>query len=201
MTTLHEFEGESAADFDARSRTGYERRLTASGLPEGLWANRTWPETPATVAATAWATGTGPKLGLVLTGPVGVGKTTLAAQAFRHRLLGERGRWRSVPTLMAHLTAGFGTARYEEAVKLLDGTWMLGLDDLDKARPSEVAAERIFAAIDNTIASNKPLIVTTNLSLGQLGQRWPVEWSQPIVSRLVGHCEVVQMAGPDRRLG
>lgn len=199
MSGLLQFDGESDEEFRERWSLWHGRRVEASGLPPGL---RDGPEIEHVPdAVRRWADGE--INGLVLTGPVGVGKTTLAASAFVRRMWWHSGRgaWRSLPTLMAHLNAGFGTEQQEEAIKVIDGRYLLALDDLDKSRPNELAAERVFAAIDNTITNQLPLVVTTNASLPQLGAHWAKPWGQPIVSRLFGYCEVVEMKGRDRRLG
>jgi DNA replication protein DnaC len=197
------FEGESEEDFAGRYHRWSLNRIASAGVPPALRRLTPLADVDEEVATAVGRWVNGQVSGLVLSGPVGVGKTTLAASAFCQRMWidGGRGSWRSLPTLMAHLNAGFGTAEQEEAIKVIDGRGMLALDDLDKSRPNELAAERVFAAIDNTITNQHPLLVTTNATLPQLAAHWPPEWGKPIVSRLKGYCQVVVLEGRDRRLG
>ncbi len=201
--TMYRFEGEAEEDYAARYHRWTDGRIASAGVPVGLRRYSPLTDVDPTVAERVgrWVNGHG--RGLVLTGAVGVGKTTLAASAFCQRMWhdGQRGAWRSLPTLMNHLNAGFGTPEQAEAIKVIDGTGMLALDDLDKSRPNDLAAERVFAAIDNTITNQHPLLVTMNSSLPELAAHWPAAWGRPIVSRLKGYCDIVQINGRDRRLG
>jgi DNA replication protein DnaC len=139
--------------------------------------------------------------GFLLTGMVGRGKTMVAGAAALQHLQRRRPlRWCSAPILMARLSTGFGAPMHDWALEVLEGRHALVLDDIDKTRPSEYAAEQIFAAIDTRVENRVPLIVTSNLSLGQMAERWPENWADPIVSRLVGYCRVVRVEGEDWRL-
>lgn len=148
-------------------------------------------------AATDWAQVGG---GLLLTGEIGVGKTTLAGAACWTRLQSGLVLWVSVPLLFARLGAGFGTDDRDWALEALSGRGALVLDDLDKARPSEYAAEQVFLAIDQRVEHRKPLLITTNLDVGQLSDRWPEPYGDAIASRIVGYCTVIRVDGDDRRL-
>lgn len=195
-----EREAEERREAEAERGARVQRRIDSSGLPAGLGADLPTGAGAAREAARDWAAGRGPTI-LVLAGPVGVGKTTLAAAAFRHHLARRAGYWRSVPVLFAHLSAGFGTPTHDQAVALLDGSYLLALDDLDKSRPTEYAAERLFAAIDGCYANRTPLVVTTNLSIGELVAHWPDPFGAAIGSRLTDRTvsRVVRMEGDDRR--
>lgn len=170
------------------------RLVEASGLPEGL---RGFPlDHP---DALAWTNGQ--RRGLLLTGPVGVGKTTAAAAAAERVLRSGRTlRWMSAPLLFARLGSGLGSTQRDEALNALTGRHALVLDDIDKARPTEYAAEHIFLAVDTRVTERAPLLCTSNLGLGELAARWPDPYGEAVASRLAGYCSIVRMAGPDRRM-
>jgi DNA replication protein DnaC len=44
-----------------------------------------------------------------------------------------------------------------------------------------------------------PLLVTSNLDLDQIAERWPAPFGESVASRLYGHCTTVAMSGNDRR--
>jgi DNA replication protein DnaC len=187
-----------------RAKRDAAQRLANCGLPLNLRAieldalDRTGCG-EAIDAARQWATHGG---GLVLTGPFGIGKTTIAAGALRLRLeQGRRGRWASAPLLMAHLGSGFDTPQRQGALHTLTGSRSaLVLDDADKVRPTEYGAEQVFLAVDGAVTNDRPLLLTTNLSVGELAAKWPQPYGEAIVSRIVGFCQVVPLTGTDRRL-
>src|SRR6185312_5160454 len=135
------------------------------------------------------------------TGDIGRGKTMLAGVACWQRLQSKRVLWTSAPLLFARLGTGLGTEQREWALNVLGGRTALVIDDLDKARPTEYGAEQVFLAIDQRVEHDAPLLVTTNLSPGQLAEKWPEPYGPAIASRLVGYCRVVRVEGSDRRLG
>jgi len=176
------------------------RRLRRCGLPKRLRhvtlsaADRELHH----CAARRW--GAGELRGLVLSGPVGTGKTWTAAAALQELVTRRAVLWTSAPLLFAQLGAPRGSERHEVALDLLTARTALVLDDLDKARPTDYGAEQLFLAIDTRVEHRKPLLVTTNLTLGELAARYPQPYGEAIASRLAGYCEHVELHGPDRRM-
>jgi DNA replication protein DnaC len=199
-----------AADDEAdRVRAEHDRerafasRVNASGMPpalvqfeferlDGHGLER------ALAAARQWASGE--LAGLLLTGSFGVGKTTIAAAALHAALRRGRGQWLSAPLLLARLGSGLGSQQRDQVMATLESPAALVLDDLDKTRPTEYGAEQVFLAIDTSVTIGRQLLVTTNLSLNELAEKWPEPFGDAITSRLAGYCQAINLTGPDRRL-
>lgn len=186
---------------------GEERRfranIAASGIPDAL-RDLSWDamtahqgQESAIAAARHWAAEGG---GLVLTGPVGVGKTRIAATATWTVLAKRMCCWLSAPLLFARLGSGLGSTPRDNALQVLTSKTALVIDDFDKARPTEYGAEHVFLAVDGRVTNNAPLLVTTNLSLGELAAKFPEPYGEAIASRLAGYCTVETVSGPDQRL-
>lgn len=185
-----------------RQALAVSARRRKSGIPAMLcelsWEDVADTRTDVLDAVQTWAYG--PGSGLLLTGAVGRGKTWLAAAAANERLALGPVRWFSTPALFAQLGLSFGDDRREAALEALAGSTALVLDDIDKARPSEYAAEQLFLAIDSRLTSGASLLVTTNLGLDALAAKFPEPFGDAIVSRLAGYCEAFALQGHDRRL-
>ena len=195
---IHEAERANRERGDAE-RT-YRRRIEASGLPanhrEQNLDDLIQPA-PLIDAARNWALTGG---GLLLSGEVGRGKTMLAGAAALERQRTHSLIWTSAPLLFARLGSGWDTDSRALALDTLTSNVGLVLDDIDKARPTEYAAEQVFVAIDQRVEHHVPLLVTSNLSPGALAERWPEPFGEAIASRLVGYCRVVRVIGVDRRV-
>jgi DNA replication protein DnaC len=133
---------------------------------------------------------------LCVFGSVGVGKTWLAAAAAWEMVDRRPVRWVSVPVLLAQLMASFADAERAAALRAITGTGPLILDDLDKGNATDWTRQQLFAAIDGRVTAGAPLLITTNLPPSAIGERL----GDPIMSRVVGYCQVVEIAGADRRL-
>lgn len=196
-------ERELAEDLERANRERYTSREKFSSVPIGL--RRTLDDleltsrnTEAIAEARAWAAGELP--GLLLTGPVGTGKTWIAAAAVWERQLTKPVRWASVPTMLANALRAFDDEERAGAVDAISGKGALALDDLDKVKPSEWVASQLFSAIDSRVAAARPLLITMNSTPGEIETRLGPDFGEAICSRLVGYCKIVVLDGADRRL-
>lgn len=195
---LHAEENGPACDGCKQHRRDSERdrleaRIKHCGLPTSL-QNVAIPSGAAGDAARRWVEEQ--DTGLCLTGPVGVGKTYLAAAACWARVQRRPVRWVSAARLMNAMRSGFDTERRAQAIAAVAGNGAVVLDDLDKVNPSEYGREVLFAAIDGRVEEGSPLLVTTNKSMSEIGALL----GDPVMSRLAGYCQVVRMSGEDRRI-
>jgi DNA replication protein DnaC len=177
------------------------KRTIASGIPDDLRGvdfskvDVTPENTEAVAAARSWAGG-GFK-GLLLAGPVGVGKTYCAAAAANGMLIHRALRWFSVTRMMAQARAGFkNPARDDLYEVLLNPRMALVLDDMDKANPTDFARDILFQAIDERVNHGTPLLITTNMRYTELEKRY----GEALASRL-GYCKAFRIEGKDRRKG
>lgn len=135
--------------------------------------------------------------GLLFYGPVGTGKTFLAA-CIANELISQ-GR-PCLVTNFARITNTLqgmfdGKQRYLDDFNRLD---LLVIDDLSAERDTSYMNEMIFNIIDSRYRSGKPLILTTNLSKEELINQ-PNTDKQRIYSRLVEMCFPVEVKNVDRR--
>ncbi len=135
--------------------------------------------------------------GLLLYGPVGSGKSYLAA-AVANRLLddGYRVRMTGFSRLVNELGASF-SGRQERLDELNDSDLLI-IDDLAAERETEYMNEVVLQVIDMRATSKKPLIVTTNLTAEKL-KNPETEAKRRVYSRLLSRCMPVPVNGPDRR--
>lgn len=135
--------------------------------------------------------------GLLFYGPVGTGKTFLAA-CIANELISQ-GR-PCLVTNFARITNTLqgmfdGKQRYLDDFNRLD---LLVIDDLSAERDTSYMNEMIFNIIDSRYRSGKPLILTTNLSKEELINQ-PNTDKQRIYSRLVEMCFPIEVKNVDRR--
>ena len=191
-------EAQAEAERLAEARVG---RVSGSGLPEKLRSvrlhglERNDSNEAALGLADQWSRGE--ILGLVITGPVGVGKTWTAAAAANGYLDRRALRWFSVARMLAQAKAGFRTTAKDEVnAVLLDASMALVLDDIDKVNPTDFARDILFQAIDERVNNDTPLLVTTNMRYPEIEETY----GEPIASRLAGYCKAVRIEGQDRRV-
>jgi DNA replication protein DnaC len=102
----------------------------------------------------------------------------------------------SVAVLLGEMRRRFSVDRgAEDIIDRLILCDVLVLDDLGAENASDWAQEQLFLIFDCRLAENKPNIITTNFSLGQLsrhyGKRGELPAGKRIASRLMGACEIV----------
>jgi len=127
---------------------------------------------------------------LILAGPYGSGKTHLALAIAGHLLARASAVYMaSVPELLAMLRRGYdkGAAMaYDRVIGALKEVELLVLDDLGAERDTDWAREQVYEIVDHRYRRRLPMVVTTNLSLGQMGRALDGR----IVSRLLDGARV-----------
>lgn len=134
---------------------------------------------------------------LLLTGPVGTGKTYAAYAALR--LVGESYcpiEWigATTATLLGDLRPS-AKRDSEATMNAYLRTALLFLDDLGAAKSSEWVEEVIYRIVDHRYMNCLPTIFATNVPPGELAERL----GDRTASRLAGMCQIVAIKGADRR--
>jgi DNA replication protein DnaC len=138
--------------------------------------------------------------GLWIEGSVGTGKTTLAMLVARRAIeSGFTVAIYSLPRLLARIRRTYdgdaGQLSYLQFFERLTSVDLLQIDDLGAEKRSDWVLEQLYAIVDERYASNRSIIVTTNLDVNQLEE----QIGERTVSRLAEMCEVLRLHGEDRR--
>ena len=197
-------------------------RFDDSNMPEtwldrgmGAWLRRTPNEQVAYEAAEQFGkvlceSKTSPSL--YIAGPIGTGKTMLASCLACDLIRkGHTVRWSNVGDLLRTLRATFNdrSRNEEQVIDEFSRVPILVLDDLGKERPTEWAAEQLFALFNHRYDYNRPTIVTTNYSGADLVKRLTPRpdpsgyaddtTAQAIVDRLRGTAQTIILDGTSKR--
>lgn len=197
------------------------RRMAASNMPEtwhnrslSSWLRRTTNEQVAYDSAVAFGkrirAGEAPSL--YIAGPIGTGKTMLAScLALDLIRCGKSVLWSNVGDLLRSLRATFGSKEQNEesVIDRFAHASILVLDDLGKERPTEWAAEQLFAIFNRRYDYGKPTIITTNYSGSDLIKRLTPKpditgyaddtTARAIVDRLRGTASTIILDGDSKR--
>jgi len=141
-------------------------------------------------------------IGIILSGPVGTGKTYLAA-AIANGIIEKylySVKFRSIPEIVRDIEkTGFNEGRNEYLDRVCSARLMV-FDDFGIERNTEYAMELLYAIIDTRWKKNLPTIVTTNVPISELrSENVPIQLKR-IYSRLLDMCGVTLIIkGEDRR--
>lgn len=136
-------------------------------------------------------------IGLLLWGEVGTGKSYFAA-CIANALV-EQCVSVKMTNFAAILNDLFSCDDKNEYINRLNESSLLIIDDLGIERDTEYALEQVYNIIDARYKSNKPLIVTTNLSLTEL--KHPVDTAHKrIYDRVLEMCVPIRFNGENMRL-
>jgi len=138
--------------------------------------------------------------GLLFSGSIGTGKTHLAA-AITMALIEKEVRvtFGTFGTLLAQLRNAFDGNGSERDImrKYIKGP-LLVIDDLGKEKVTDWVEQTIYEIVNTRYEDNKSLIITTNLDLAQLRQRYP-NVGDAMVDRIIEMCRGVKLNGESWR--
>lgn len=188
----------ASGDMEARSR--WQARIRNAECEERFplrfkAAEADHPEVAAWIQQ--WAGSESECPSLLLSGPVGVGKTWQAYGALRAAVTGERPTtWIAVTSadLYASLRPRSGHDT-EAELERYRSTGLLLVDDLGAAKPSEWVEETTYRVLNGRYEDMRPSIFTTNLPTQSLKEAI----GDRIASRLAETCQRVVLEGGDRR--
>lgn len=148
------------------------------------------------------------RIGLLLAGPTGCGKSTLAAIVYRAwRDADDTALWVDYLSFIKDVQRGYSDSRVDsdELVQRAKTARRLVLDDLGSKTKSD-REERVRLTSEDRIEITRQIVTyrhanqlmtafTVNLDIGELYQ----QFGDLIGSRLQGMCHLVEMIGPDFR--
>ena len=134
--------------------------------------------------------------GLILCGDVGCGKTFFAG-CIANALIEKH-----VPVLCTDFVKILAAMQFCEDrntyLNGLDRYHLLIIDDLGAERQSDYALETVFAVINGRVKSGRPMILTTNLSVGELKNLADLRYKR-IYDRILEMCLPIAVKGVSRR--
>jgi DNA replication protein DnaC len=181
--------------------------FSARTLPGGVVPTfDTLPPSVALESVRAFAETWDGEQGLLLTGSVGTGKTTLLLALLRHvteRLIARKRLVRlvTVPDFLRELRAGFEPTRQalgEGTSHMLEQYRTCGLlvfDDLGAEKLSDWTAEQLYVLVDHRYRQRLPIFASSNWSIEGLAERV----DKRVLDRLRETCTRIEVVGPNWR--
>ena len=138
---------------------------------------------------------TNPQGWIVFSGPVGCGKTHLAAAIANHRLeqCGEMAVFLTAPDLLDALRGAIdqrGESSFDDYFYRIRTAPLLVLDDLGVENPTNWAKEKLFQLLNHRHAGAQPTVITTNTDIDEL---------DPRIGSRMAQGAVVNIQAPDYR--
>ena len=130
--------------------------------------------------------------GLLLWGPVGTGKS-YAAAVIANELLDRRNS--VVMTSFIKILKEVGTFDSDSGkTEKINQSKLLIIDDLGAERGTDYTLERVYDIIDGRYRSNRPIILTTNLTMEQMKNCEDIRYNR-IYDRIFEMCYPVKVSG------
>ncbi len=141
-------------------------------------------------------------VGIILAGPVGTGKSYIAAaiangviEKYRYNV-----KFRNIPQIIRDMQKlDYDADRNQYLSDICTGKLVI-FDDFGIERKTEYVTELLYAIINERYRKNKPTIITTNIPISELrSENVPTEF-QRIYSRILSMCNIdITVTGKDRR--
>lgn len=135
-------------------------------------------------------------IGILFIGTVGTGKTYMAC-AIANALVGKgvSVKITSIPRLLNKLQNTDDKREYINELKQYE---LLVVDDLGAERGTSYAVEQVYSVVDARL--NKPLIVTTNLTLDEMQNAQEIQYKR-IYERVLEACPIkISITGQSKRI-
>jgi DNA replication protein DnaC len=136
---------------------------------------------------------------LMLIGPVGTGKSHLAAAVINTLIpQGVACIFQPVPELFQRLNATYSRESRETEAQLLHALQeadLLVLDDVGAEKPSPANETRLYQIVDARYRGKKPMLITSNLDVNQLR----AQVGERTIDRLIEMCQIVQLEATSYR--
>lgn len=200
-----EYEAEQEA-FKKQQRELQTKTNKQNGLIVKEWKHCTFAnddgQTPKLIVlakryVTQWEKIKSENIGLLFFGGVGIGKT-YATLCIANALLdaGERAIVTNFSRIINDLS-NFDNDK-NDYIHNLASCSLLAIDDLGTERQSDYALQIVESVIDERYKANKPIILTTNLSMAELQNPKDLKYAR-IYSRILSMTSPIKAQGEDRR--